>query len=98
MVSEYVLADCPVVDRFRRPRLPEEVRDIGEVGVLVAEVEERLRGTLGGAYDLHADALLALEVLDGLDVISVAGDEDVGVGMTREPHHVHDDAYIPVAL
>src|SRR3712207_9265518 len=52
----------------------------------------------GGAYDLDADALLALEVLDGLDVVPIARDEDVGVGVICEAHHVDDDADVPVAL
>src|SRR5215212_10610023 len=88
-----------IADRlFRRPRLAKEVRYVHEVGVLVADVEESLGGALGGAYDLDADALLALQVLDGLHVVAVAGDEGVGVGVVREAHHVHHDAYIPVAL
>jgi hypothetical protein len=66
--------------------------------VRVADVEERLGGALGSAYDLDADALFALEVIDGLDVVSVAGDEDVGIGVHCEAHHVHHDAYVPVAL
>jgi hypothetical protein len=39
-----------------------------------------------------------LEVLDGLDVVAVAGDEDVGVSVVGETHHVDNDAYVPVAL
>src|SRR5215204_1446537 len=83
---------------FRRPRAPKQLRDIGEVCMRVAGVEEGLGGALGRAYDLDADAFLTLEVLDGLDVVSVAGDEDVGVGVPREAHHVDHDAYIPVSL
>src|SRR3712207_8974509 len=47
----------------------------------------------GGAYDLDADALLALEVLDGLDVVPIARDEDVGVGVIREAHHVRSEEH-----
>src|SRR3712207_24781 len=68
----------------------EEVGDICKVGVQVADVEEGLRGTLGRADDLEADTFLALEVLDGFDVVAVAGDEDVDVGVVGEAHHVHD--------
>src|SRR5215213_9917738 len=87
-----------IADSFRRPWLPKQIRDVGQVRVGVADVEEGLGGALGRAYDFDADALLALEVLDGLDVVPVAGDEDVGVGVPREAHHVYDDAYVPVAL
>ena len=31
-------------------------------------------------------------------VVTVAGDQDVGVGVVRQTHHVHDDADVPVAL
>src|SRR5215213_2538463 len=83
---------------FRRPGSPKQFRYIDQVGVGVAGVEEDLGGTLGRAYDLDADAFLALEVLDGVDVVAVARDEDVGVGVDGEAHHVDDDAYVPVAL
>src|SRR5215212_11953410 len=87
-----------IADSFRRPWLPKQIRDVGQVRVGVADVEKGLGGALGRAYDLDADALFALEVLDGLDVVPVAGDEDVGVGVPCEAHHVDDDAYVPVAL
>src|SRR5215207_2677273 len=87
-----------IADRFRRPGPPKEIRYVCQVCVGVADVEEGLGGALGCAYDLDADALLALEVLDGLDIVAVARDEDVGVGVFCEAHHVHDDAYVPVAL
>src|ERR671910_859730 len=77
---------------------PKQIWNVGEIRVRVAVVEEGLGGTLGRAYDLDADAFLALEVLDGLDVVPVAGDEDVGVRVGGEAHHVYDDAYVPVAL
>src|SRR5215204_2150406 len=64
----------------------------------VADVEEGLGGALGGAYDLDAEAFLALEELDGLHVVSVASDEDVGISVPCAAHHVHHYAYVPVAL
>ena len=65
----------------------------------VAGVEERLGGALGGTYNLDSEAFIALEVLDDLDAVAVAGDEDVGVGVGGEAHHVHDDyADVPVVL
>src|ERR671920_14149 len=87
-----------IADRFRRPGPPEQLRYVCQICVGVADVEEGLRGALGCAYDLDADALFALEVLDSLDVVSVARDEDVGIGVPCEAHHVHHDAYVPVAL
>src|SRR3954465_14483630 len=87
-----------VADRFRCPRAPKQVRNVAEIGVDVADVEQGLGGTLAGADDLDAQALLALEVLDGLDVVAVTGDEDIDVSMLGETHHVDDDAHIPVAL
>src|ERR671921_1424355 len=83
---------------FRRQGPPKQLWYVCQVRVSVADVEEGLGGALGRAYDLDADALLALEVLDGLDVVPVAGDEYVGVGVPCEAHHVYDDAYVPVAL
>src|SRR5215213_2486745 len=83
---------------FRRPGPPKQLRYIGQVGVGVAGVEEGLGGTLGRAYDLDAEAFLALEVFDGVDVVAVARDEDVVVGVGGEAHHVDDYAYVPVAL
>src|SRR5919199_6461431 len=87
-----------IIESFRRRESPEQIRYVSEVGVLVANVEEGLGGTLGRAYDVAADTLFPLQVLDGLNIISVAGDEDVGVGVLRETHHVDDDAYIPIPL
>src|SRR5215218_9470833 len=87
-----------IADSFRRPWLPKQIRDVGQVRVGVADVEEGLGGALGRAYDFDADAFFALEVLDGLHVVSVARDEDVGIGVPCEAHHVHHDAYVPVAL
>src|SRR5215213_7752893 len=87
-----------IADSFRRPWLPKQIRDVGQVRVGVADIEEGLGGALGRAYDLDADALLALEVLDGLDVVPVAGDEDVGIGVSCETNHVDDDAYVPITL
>src|ERR671912_24875 len=87
-----------IADRFGRPWPPKEIRYVCQVCVGVADVEEGLGGALGRAYDLDADAFFALEVLDGLHVVSVARDEDVGIGVPCEAHHVHHDAYVPVAL
>src|SRR5215207_2551695 len=87
-----------IADRFRRPGPPEQIRYVCQVCVGVADVEEGLGGALGRAYDLDADAFFALEVLDGLDVVSVARDEDVSIGVPCEAHHVHHDAYVPVAF
>src|ERR687898_24144 len=85
-----------IADRFRRPGPPKEIRYVCQVCVSVADVEEGLGGALGRAYDFDADALFALEVLHGLDVVPVAGDEDVSIGVSCEAHHVHHYAYIPV--
>src|ERR687894_2609418 len=87
-----------IADRFRLLWPPKQIRYVCQICVGVADVEEGLRGALGCAYDLDADALFALEVLDSLDVVSVARDEDVGIGVPCEAHHVHHDAYVPVAL
>src|SRR5918997_6121600 len=87
-----------IADRFRWPGPPKEIRYVCQVCVGVADVKEGLGGALGRAYDLDADAFFALEVLYGLDVVSVARDEDVGVGVPCEAHHVHHYAYVPVAL
>src|SRR5215210_3723068 len=83
---------------FRRPGPPKQLRDIGEICMRVADVEEGLGGALGRAYDLDAETFFALQVLDGLDVVPVTRDEDVGVGVPGEAHHVDHDAYIPVSL
>ena len=64
----------------------------------VADVQQSLGGALTGADDLDSQAFLALEVLDGLDIVSVAGDEDVGVSVVGEAHHIDDDAHVPVTL
>src|ERR687889_930360 len=87
-----------IADRFRRPGPPEQIRYVCQVCVGVADVEEGLGGALGRAYDLDADAFLALEELDGLHVVSVARDEDVCIGVPCEADHVHHYAYVPVAL
>src|ERR671921_1670759 len=87
-----------IADSLFRTGPAKQLGDICEVGVGVADVEEGLGGALGRAYDLDADAFLALEVLDGVYVVSVPGDEDVGIGVGGEAHHVDDDAYVPVAL
>src|SRR5918999_4585546 len=87
-----------IADRFRLLWPPKQIRYVCQICVGVADVEEGLRGALGCAYDLDADALFALEVLDSLDVVSVARDEDVGISVPCKAHHVHHDAYIPVAL
>src|SRR4028118_977702 len=71
---------------------------VGEVRVQIAGVQQGLGGALGRAYYLDAEALLALEVLAGLHVVAVAGDEDVGVGVGRQAHHVHHYPHVPVTL
>src|ERR687898_2691540 len=87
-----------IAGRFLWAVTPEEIGNVRQVGVGVTDVQEGLGGALGRAYDLDADALFALEVLHGLDVVPVAGDEDVSIGVSCEAHHVHHYAYIPVTL
>src|SRR5829696_5837008 len=87
-----------IADSLWRPGRPEQLWYVCQIRVGVADVEEGLGGALGRAYDLDADAFFALEVLDGLYVVPVAGDEYVGVSVPCEAHHVYDDAYVPVAL
>src|SRR5918995_322434 len=87
-----------IADRSRRPRPPEQVRDVAEVGVGVADIEQSLRGARGGANDLHTQALLALKILDGLDVVAVAGDQHVGIRAFGQAHHIDDYPDVPVAL
>src|SRR5215210_4482356 len=87
-----------IAERSRRTRPPEQIWDVAEICVGVADVEQSLGGAWGGADDLDAQAFLALEVLDGLDVIAVAGDEHVGIRAVGEAHHVNDYPDVPVAL
>src|SRR5215203_2385399 len=92
------MADLLIAERSRRPWTPKQLWYVCQVCVGVADVEEGLGGALGRTYDLDADAFFALEVLDGLHVVSVARDEDVGIGVLCEARHVNHDAYVPVAL
>src|SRR5919112_3573528 len=87
-----------IADRSGRSRPPEQVRDVAEVGVGVADVEQGLGSARGGANDLHTQALLALKVLDGLDVVAVAGDQHVGIRAFGEAYHIDDNPDVPVAL
>src|SRR5215210_5354966 len=87
-----------IAERSRRTRPPEQIWDVAEICVGVADVEQSLGGAWGGADDLEAQTFLALEVLDGLDVIAVAGDEHVGSRAVGEAHHVDDYPDVPVAL
>src|SRR5215212_1128849 len=80
-----------IADRSRRSRPPEQVRG-------VADVEQGLGGAWGGANDLHTQALLALKVLDSLNVVAVAGDQYVGIRAFGEAHHINDYPDVPVAF
>src|SRR4028119_268944 len=85
-----------IVDDLRRS--PKQVRYVAKIRVQVGNIQEGLGGTLAGAHDFNAQAFLTLEVLDGLHVVAVAGDEYVSVGVVGQAYHVYDDANVPVAL